>query len=159
LQELAEDNMDLYHQPGFLGTKAFFLSDLTLVFIILSASLLTIGVVLARRGKFEAHRWVQTAAVLLNASVIIGVMIGSFRGYYLPEISTRLGEPSIAVTAFHAAVGLFGFLFGTFVMLRGNNLVPKVLRFSNYKLFMRVSYAFYMFAALTGIFVYLIEFS
>lgn len=150
--------MDLYHLPGFLGTKAYFLSDLTLVLIIISALLLTLGVWLAKRQNYEAHRWVQTAAVIINASVIIGVMIGSFRGYYLPEIATRLAEPSIGVTTFHALIGIFGFLFGTFVMLRGNNLVPKAMRFSNYKLFMRVSYAAYMLATLTGVIVYIIEF-
>lgn len=151
--------MDLYHLPGFLGTKAMFLSDLTLVLIILAALLLTYGVRLAIQKKYEAHRWVQTFAVLINASVIIGVMIGSFRGYYLPEIPERLSEMPIAVTAIHALIGIFGFLFGTFVMLRGNNLVPGFLRFSNYKGFMRVSYGLYMLAALSGIVVYLVEFT
>jgi uncharacterized membrane protein YozB (DUF420 family) len=151
--------MDLYHLPGFLGTKAHFLSDLTLVLIILSALLLTIGVWLAIQKRYETHRWVQTAAVIINASVIIGVMIGSFRGYYLPEIPTRIAEPSIAVTTLHALIGILGFLFGTFVMLRGNNLVPKALKFSNYRLFMRISYGIYMLASLSGIIVYLVEYA
>ncbi|MEI8132212.1 MAG: DUF420 domain-containing protein [Leptolinea sp.] len=150
--------MDLYHLPGFLGTKAHFLSDLTLVFIILSAILLSVGVWLAIRKQYEIHRWVQTVAVILNASVILGVMIGSFRGYYLPKIATNLSDVPIAVTTVHAIIGVFGFLFGTFVMLRGNNLVPKRLRFSNYKLFMRISYVLYMIASLSGVIVYLVEF-
>jgi uncharacterized membrane protein YozB (DUF420 family) len=151
--------MDLYHLPGFLGTKAHFLSDLTLVLIILSAVLLTLGVRLAIQKRYETHRWIQTSAVVLNAIVIIGVMIGSFRGYYLPEIPNRIAEPSIAVTTLHALIGVFGFLFGTFVMLRGNNLVPKFLKFSNYKLFMRISYAIYMLASISGVFVYLVEYA
>jgi hypothetical protein len=44
-------------------------------------------------------------------------------------------------------------------MLRGNNLVPGFLRFSNYKGFMRVSYGLYMLAAISGIVVYLVEFT
>jgi uncharacterized membrane protein YozB (DUF420 family) len=151
--------MDLYHLPGFLGTKAHFLSDLTLCLIILSALLLTLGVWLAVQKRYETHRWVQTAAVIINASVIIGVMIGSFRGYYLPEIPTHLSEPSIAVTSLHAFIGIFGFLFGSFVMLRGNKLVPKALQFSNYKLFMRLSYGIYMLASLSGIIVYMVEYA
>lgn len=151
--------MDLYHLPGFLGTKAHFLSDLTLVLIILSAILLTLGVRLAVQKRYETHRWIQTVAVIINAMVIIGVMIGSFRGYYLPEIPGRIAEPSIAVTTLHAMIGVFGFLFGTFVMLRGNNLVPKFLKFSNYKLFMRISYAIYMLASISGVFVYLVEYT
>jgi uncharacterized membrane protein YozB (DUF420 family) len=151
--------MDLYHLPGFLGTKAHFLSDLTLILIILSSVLLTLGVWLVIRKHYEAHRWVQTVAVLINSSVIVSVMIGSFKGYYLAEIPTRYAEPSIAVTTFHALIGIFGFLFGSFVMLRGNKLVPKFMQFSNYKLFMRLSYGLYMLATLTGIFVYLVEYA
>jgi uncharacterized membrane protein YozB (DUF420 family) len=151
--------MDLYHLPGFLGTKARFLSDLTLILILVSALLLTIGVWLVIHKHYQAHRWVQTIAVILNASVIIGVMIGSFRGYYLPQIPAHISDIPIAVTALHALIGIFGFLFGTYVMLRGNNLVPGFLRFSNYKRFMRISYGLYMLASVTGVVVYLVEFA
>ena len=36
-------------------------------------------------------------------------------------------------------------------MLRGHNLVPKRLRFNNYKLFMRWAYALYMLATIGGV--------
>jgi uncharacterized membrane protein YozB (DUF420 family) len=41
------------------------------------------------------------------------------------------------------------------VVLRANKLVPKRLRFKNYKRFMRTSYALYMLATLLGVVVYL----
>jgi uncharacterized membrane protein YozB (DUF420 family) len=56
----------------------------------------------------------------------------------------------------HALVGVIGVLLGLFVVLRGNDLVPKGLRFSNYKLFMRTSYIIYMLSTLGGIAVYII---
>jgi hypothetical protein len=47
-------------------------------------------------------------------------------------------------------------LLGIFVVLRGNNLVPSALRFKNYKLFMRTSYALYMLATALGVIVYVL---
>jgi len=43
----------------------------------------------------------------------------------------------------HGLAGLIGLVLGVFVVLWGNKLVPKGLRFTNYKLFMRTSYALY----------------
>jgi hypothetical protein len=41
----------------------------------------------------------------------------------------------------HGLAGLIGLVLGVFVVLWGNKLVPKGLRFTNYKLFMHTSYA------------------
>jgi hypothetical protein len=40
-------------------------------------------------------------------------------------------------------------------VLRANGLVPKPLQFSNYRLFMRTSYALYMLATVLGVLVYM----
>ena len=66
-------------------------------------------------------------------------------------------RPSVfyTVTSAHAVLGLIGLVFGVFVTLRGNELVPGVLKFNNYKLFMRISYVLYMLATLLGVWVYL----
>jgi uncharacterized membrane protein YozB (DUF420 family) len=150
--------MDLYHQPGFLGTRAFFLADLSLTLILLSAVLFTIGVALARRKQFTAHRWMQTSAAAVNAVAVLWVMLGSFFGYTLPDVPLKFANPTVRVTTAHAAVGMIGFLLGVFVVLRGNGLVPRALRFKNYKLFMRISYALYMLATLGGVMVYLVTY-
>ena len=51
--------------------------------------------------------------------------------------------------------GTDGFLFGIFVVLRANGLVPERLRFKNYKLFMRSAYALYSLATAMGLVVYI----
>ena len=117
----------------------------SLVLIVAAAILLTIGWRLAVRKRFEAHRWVQTAAVSLNAAVVLAWMIQSFVRYVVPAIPHRLGQDSYAL----------GLVLGVFVVLRGNELVPAGLRFTNYKAFMRSSYALYMLGTLMGIFVYI----
>ena len=146
----------LLQGAGVLGTKAPFGTKASLITMVLAAVLFTIGWRLAVSKHFEAHRWVQTAAVCLNAVPVLAWMIRFFVLYVLPEIPAKLGERTYAVTTVHALVGMIGVTLGVFVDLRGNELVPARLRFSNYKLFMRSSYALYMLGTLTGVIVYVV---
>ena len=143
------------NRPGFLETHAPFISDLTLILILLTAILFTIGWRLAKHQRFVAHRWIQTLTACLNAIVVLGIMVRSFVIHILPGIPARLLQGDFAVTTLHAFIGMAGILLGIFVVLRANKLVPKSLRFKNYKAFMRTSYALYMLATLLGCIVYL----
>jgi putative membrane protein len=145
---------DMLAGPLSATVKAPSGAVLSLVFIVVSAVLLTIGWRLAVQRRFEAHRWVQTAAVCLNSAVVLAWMIRSFVLYVVPAIPHRLGQDSYALTTSHAAVGAVGLVLGVFVVLRGNDLVPAPLRFSNYKAFMRSAYALYMLGTLMGVAVY-----
>ncbi len=149
---------DFYLLPGFLGTRATFGADLALVLILISSTLFTIGWQLAVHHHYEIHRWVQTSAAILNALVVLVIMVGSFWGSILPQIPRHFARPSIWVTTVHAVVGAAGFLLGSFVVLRANNLVPQKLRFKDYKPFMRTSYILYMLATVVGIVVYLVTY-
>jgi uncharacterized membrane protein YozB (DUF420 family) len=145
---------NFFSQLGFLGTKAPVRSDITLILIIFSAVLFTIGRQLALRKQYEAHRWVQTAAATLNAIVVLLAMVNVFIVHILPGIPAKLLQGDYGVTTIHGLVGAIGLLLGVFVVLRGNKLVPESLRFKNYKPFMRTSYGLYMFATLFGVVVY-----
>jgi uncharacterized membrane protein YozB (DUF420 family) len=146
--------MNFFSSPGFLGTHAPWISDITLIMVVVSAITFTIGVFLIRRNHVQAHRWVQTGSAALNALLVLGVMIYSFVAHILPGLPGKFFEGSYGVTTVHAFVGLIGLVLGIFVVLRGNNLVPKGLRFKDYKLFMRTSYSIYMLATLIGVAVY-----
>jgi uncharacterized membrane protein YozB (DUF420 family) len=139
---------------GFLGTHAPLHSDLSLLLIILSAILFTIGWRLAVQKNFVAHRWIQTTAAILNTIVVLSVMIASFIIYILPGIPGKLLEGTYGVTTVHAFIGALGLLLGVFVVLRANGLMPERLRFKNYKFFMRTSYVLYMLATLVGVIIY-----
>jgi uncharacterized membrane protein YozB (DUF420 family) len=144
--------------PGFLGTSATFLSDITLLIILSTAVMFTIGWRLAVHRRTRAHRRLQTAAVTINTVVVMGTMISSYWIYILPGIPNKLGEGSYALTTFHGLVGFASLVMGVFVVLRGYNLVPKKLRFRNYKFFMRTTYILYMLATLLGVIVYVYVF-
>ena len=148
----------LLNGPGFLGTNANFRSDATLVLILVAEVLFTIGWRLAIQKRYEAHRWVQTSAVILNTIVVLITMISSFMIYILPGIPAKLNEGSYGITTVHGVIGLVGLLLGIFIVLQGNNLVPKALRFRNYKLFMRTSYLLYLSATILGVIVYIVVF-
>jgi uncharacterized membrane protein YozB (DUF420 family) len=98
---------------------------------------------------------VQTCAAVLNASLVGWMMILPFRDFVAPGIPSRAAEPFFALSAIHGLIGASGLLLGVFVVLRANGLVPKPLQFSNYRLFMRISYSLYMLATLLGVLVYL----
>jgi uncharacterized membrane protein YozB (DUF420 family) len=149
---------DFLTDPGFLGTRATLRSDLTLVLILITALMFNIGFILARRKHYQAHRWVQTSAVILNTLLVLISMVTSYIIYILPGIPSKLNQGDYAVSTAHGIIGAIALLFGVFVALRGNELVPKSLRFTNYKLFMRWAYGLYMFATLGGILIYVIVF-
>jgi uncharacterized membrane protein YozB (DUF420 family) len=140
--------------PGLLGTRATMASDIILIGSILVAITLTIGVILAIRGRYENHRWVQTSAASLNVLLVL-TMIGSL---LTVDPAHNVGLPPIAFVLMpaHEFVGAAAVLFGVFVTLRGNELVPRRLKFSNYKRFMRIAYALYMAATLIGVGVYIV---
>jgi uncharacterized membrane protein YozB (DUF420 family) len=150
----------IFHQAGFLGTHANLATDITLVVGLLVATLFTIGVVMAVQGRYQVHRWIQTSAATLNAIFVLWMMILPFRDFVARDFMGSRPPLFYYVTSLHALIGFFGLTLGVFVVLRANKikLIPKALRFNNYKLFMRVSYSLYMLATLVGLGVYLVWF-
>jgi uncharacterized membrane protein YozB (DUF420 family) len=145
--------------PGFLGTRASLYADVALLVILLTAMVFTVGWRLAVHRQFGAHRWTQTAAAILNTTFVLGVMIPSFVVYILPGIPEKLLEGTYGITTLHALIGAAALLLGVFVVLRAHGRVPQRLRFRNYKLFMRTSYALYMLSTLTGVLLYVLVYA
>lgn len=145
---------ELLHSPGFLGTNGNFAADMTLVLGIIVGVMFTIGFILARMGKYEAHRWVQTSAASLNLILVLWLMVLPFRDFIVYNKAGNMPHYFYVITTLHATIGTIALLLGVFVVLRANKLLPDFLRFKDYKLFMRTSYALYMLATLIGIWVY-----
>jgi len=62
--------IDFLQGRGFLGRNGTLGADISLRPSRLAAVLFTIGWRLAARGRYEAHRRVQTAAACLNAVLV-----------------------------------------------------------------------------------------
>jgi uncharacterized membrane protein YozB (DUF420 family) len=141
-------------QPtGILGTEASLGADIALIGSIIVAVAFTVGAWLARRGQYEAHRWVQTGAAIVNLLLVLGIMIPALVNVD-PAENVDLPPSAFLYMTGHEILGGAALLFGLFVVLRGNNLVPARLRFNNYKPYMRWAYALYMAATLIGVAVY-----
>lgn len=149
---------DFIHQPGFLGTGANLATDSVLVLLVLVAIGFTVGFWLARQGRYEAHKWVQTASGLTVLVLVLWLMVLPYRDFILPGIPDRLAAPFYWLTSLHALAGAIALPFGLFVILRGHNLVPKALQFNDYKTFMRWAYGLFMVTIALGLGVYLVWF-
>lgn len=139
-----------------LISEAPLVSTITLILMLVAAALFTLGWRLAVHRRYGIHRWVQTCAVILNAAIVLIVMVRSYATYILPGIPAKLTEGIYALTTLHALIGAAASILGIYVILVGNKILPKRLRFTNFKRFMRVAYALYMTATLLGVVVYFV---
>ena len=145
---------EFIHRPGFLGTSANFAADMTLILGILVVAIFTYGFYLARQGRYGTHKWVQSSGAFLNLVLVLWLMILSYRDFVLLDSGGPRESLFYVVTTIHASVGFFAFFLGNFVVLRGHKLVPKRLRFNNYKLFMRTAYSLYLLTTVLGVGTY-----
>ncbi len=115
---------------------------------------LSLGYYFVIRKQYHLHKWFQTGGVLLNVVLVLWLMILPYRDFIVRDSGGPRESAFYVVTTIHAVIGALAFFFGIFVVLRGHNLVPQVLRFSHYKLFMRTAYGLYMVATALGVWTY-----
>jgi uncharacterized membrane protein YozB (DUF420 family) len=149
---------EILHAPGFLGTTANFAADVTLLIMLTTAILFSIGFYLARQDNIKAHKWVQTIGAIINLIMVLWLMVLPFRDFIVRDQGGPREGIFYAMTIAHAVAGLAATVFGLFVVLRGHKLMPKFLSFNNYKPFMRWAYGLYITATTLGVFVYIVWF-
>ena len=141
--------------PGFLGTGAPLSADVTLAIEFAMGVTLILGMVLARRQRYRAHAWCQSAVVALNLVVIAQLMVPSFRSQVAPKIPARLARPFYMVATGHAMMGCIAELLGLYIVLAaGTKILPESLRFVRYKPWMRTALVIWWLALLLGLTTY-----
>jgi uncharacterized membrane protein YozB (DUF420 family) len=142
-------------RQGFLGTGAPLKADVTLAIEIAMGLTLVLGMLLARRQRYRAHAWCQSAVVMLNLIVIGQLMGPAFRSQVAPKIPASLARPYYAVATGHATMGCIAELLGLYIILAaGTKILPQPLRFVRYKLWMRIALVIWWLALLLGITTY-----
>jgi uncharacterized membrane protein YozB (DUF420 family) len=122
--------------------------------IVMGAGLL-IGAILARKRRFRAHAWCQSAIVLVNLAVIVLVMIPSFRAQVSPKIPLKLGKPYYALATAHAALGTITEISGLYILLAaGTSVLPEKCRMTKYTLWMRTVLVLWWVVLLLGLATY-----
>ena len=143
---------------GFLTGRSSLGADVSLLVSVLAVALLTFGVVLVRRRHYDAHRWIQTTAVVLNAVLVVVWMFRSLRLYILPGIPGTLSTHGHALAAVHAATGGVGVVLGVFVVVRAGQLTRRGQSIGRYKTAMRVAYIVYLAAFVLGLWLYVVTY-
>jgi uncharacterized membrane protein YozB (DUF420 family) len=140
---------------GFLGTGAPFSSDFNLVLQLLMGAALLAGMMLARRRHYTAHGICQSSVMLLNLVLIFSIMLPSFREGVVSGIPAELNNPYYWAPAVHAGLGTIAQLLGLFIVWRaGTGFLPSMLRFENYKLWMRTELVLWWVVILFGLATY-----
>ena len=140
---------------GFLGTAASRAADLTLVIELGMGLLLVLGAMLARKRRYRAHAWCQTAVVLLNLVVITVYMAPDFRRQVLPAMRADFGGLHYLLAAAHGALGVIAELFAIYIVLAaGTSFLPPRLRVAKYVPWMRSALALWWLSLLLGLATY-----
>lgn len=141
---------------GFFKTAAPLSSDLVLTVEMGMGAALLVGMVLARRGRYRAHAWCQSAVVLLNLVVIALTMAPSFGRQVAPDIPMGLGESYYALAVAHGALGAVAEALGLYILLvAGTNILPERIRFARYRPWMRSTLAIWWLVLLLGVGTYI----
>jgi uncharacterized membrane protein YozB (DUF420 family) len=143
---------------GFLTGRSSLGADLSLLLSAAAIVLLTAGVVQARRRRYDAHRWLQTSGVILNAVLVAFWMAVSLWRFILPGIPGSLSKHGHALAAAHAVVGIAGVALGVFLVVRANQLTRRGESVSRYKTAMRVAYFVYLAAFVLGVWLYVVTY-
>ncbi len=92
---------------------------------------------MARAKHFRLHGILQSTIAILNLGFILRIMLPIFRHQVLSSLSSSWKDSGFTVVALHSLTGSLAWLLAFYVVLvAGTPLVPRRLRFSNYRRWM-----------------------
>ena len=140
---------------GFLRDPVRFRADLNLIVQIAMGIALLVGMMLARRERFDRHKYCQASVMLLNLVMIFLIMLPSYHKQVGPMVPGGLRESYYYLPFIHAALGTIAELLGLYIVLvAATNLLPSWLKFDRYRPWMRTCLALWWVVILFGIATY-----
>lgn len=147
--------MSLFPTTGFLGVGAPFSADLNIVLQVVMGIALVSGAILAKRRNYTAHGICQTTVLIVNLGMIGLVMWPSFQEQVRPMLPKGFHKWYYAASTIHALLGVMAELLGLYIVtVAGTNLLPRYLRFRDWKRWMRVELVLWSVTLMTGIGTY-----
>jgi uncharacterized membrane protein YozB (DUF420 family) len=139
---------------GFLGAGATFAADLNLVVQLIMGAALIAGWFLAKQRRYRAHGICQTTVLLLNL-LMIGLVMGPSFLQIKPTLPKVAHRWYYAAATIHAALGIIAELLGLYIVIvAGTSLLPRWLRFTDWKRWMRMELALWLVVLVTGVGTY-----
>jgi len=135
--------------------RALNLTRLNMHMQIAMVLLLSAGVLLARAKRFRLHAVVQCSVVLLNLGLILRIMLPGLRHQLPVSFPTSWRDFPVAIILLHSLIGALAWLMAFYVLLvAGTPLLPRKLRFLNYRRWMRAAFVLWWTAFLLGCLAY-----
>lgn len=169
--------VEVYLQPpGFLGTGASLLADLTLIaYILLIVPAMLVGFVFARRAMFRPyHKWTMIIITVVNTILIFVLMITAYRFDVAENFPRQPGNSRYLLPTLHAIIGLPAQLlafYNIYRMVREDWQIAAARKrgepestfaekyfFKRAKLTMRLTLGLWLAAAALGVVSYLIRY-
>src|SRR5262249_15438007 len=136
---------------GFLGTGATLRADINLTVQFAMGIALLCGMYLARRRLFRAHKYCQASVMVLNLVMIFLIMAPSFHKQVEPQTAIALNQAYYLLPWIHAVLGTLAELLGLYIVLvAATRLVPRRLRFTRYRPWMRTELGLWWLVILLG---------
>jgi uncharacterized membrane protein YozB (DUF420 family) len=139
---------------GFLGRPSTFGADLNLLIQLALGAMLFAGLLFARRSRYGMHGIFQSVALVVTLVMTAIWMLPAYHNNYGPVIFKLSNRVNVAAAA-HVVTGTIALLVGIYVVLvAGTPLVPRALRFGNYKAWMRTLITIWWLALVLGVLTY-----
>jgi uncharacterized membrane protein YozB (DUF420 family) len=136
---------------GFLGSGASVSADVNLVVQVTMGGALIAGSWLAKKRCYRAHAACQTSVLLLNLGMIGLVMWPSFEQQVRPASAKAFHRWYYQAAIIHAVLGTIAEVVGIYIVaVAGTQMIPKRLRFTNWKAWMRTELVLWMIVLITG---------
>jgi len=157
--------MEYMFAEGFLGTKAPFFMDLVTLVVALLPFAIYLGILFARRGFYEFHRWYQWILFLLSFAVVVwfeyGVRVGGGFERYAAQ-STLPSWILLGVLLLHIFIATFTMVWWVRTLLRADrnwrsHNLPGGYSLRHIRNGWRTAWGIF-FTSLSGIWVYLLLF-
>jgi len=149
--------MDLRSAPGFLGSNASLLADITLVVFILLVILMLIGFNFARRKMFVPYHKFTMTTIVIIIWIFIAFNMWVTYSSFAADVPAHLGELPFLLPTIHLIVGGIAQILATILLIRMwfEKQLPKALRFEPIKRYMRLTLALLLIKVVLGIGSYL----
>ena len=139
----------------FLSADAGLKANLNLLSQLAMGGALIGGALLARAKRYTAHAICQSSVLILNLIAIAFVMWPSFYGQVLPALPGHLADQYYGAATAHGIVGALAELLGLHIVLAaGTDILPRRLRISRWKLWMRIELVLWWIVIVTGVLTY-----
>jgi len=148
--------MDLRSAPGFLGSNASLLADITLVVFILLLILMLLGFYFARRKMFAPYHKFTMTAIVVIIWIFIAFNMAVTYSLIAKDPGFDIRQAAYLLPTIHLIVGGIAQIIGTILVLRMwlEKRLPKSLRFEPIKPWMRLTLTLWIINIVLGIGIY-----